>query len=125
MRDERILKSRVVSTRGTRGATSADGRLNFREIFYMPLSAPSRYVMAKVRRHVLRALLRAWSTCEKSRAVRPLTEQTIRTMMRRPERIVRHAGEAVVGGGFIYLLVESGRDEEREKGELIEKGREI
>jgi len=27
-----------------------------------------------------------------------------------------HAGEAVVGGGFIYLLVESGRDErERER----------
>lgn len=39
-----------------------------------------------------------------------MAEQTIRTMMRRPELIVRR-GEVVVGGGFIYLLVESGRDE--------------
>lgn len=36
-------------------------------------------------------------------------------MMRRPERIVRR--DEVVGGGFIYLLVESGKDErERERG---------
>jgi len=44
-------------------------------------------------------------------------------MMRRPERIVRR-GE-VVGGGFIYLLVESGRDErERERKGTMERERE-
>jgi len=55
MRDERILKSRVISTRGTRGAASADERLDFQEISRVPLRASSCYVMAKVRGHVLRS----------------------------------------------------------------------
>lgn len=95
-------------------------RLNFREIYsrvVTMLCAPSCYVMIARCALVELSARSASSTCEKSRTVRPVgrannTDDDAPSRAHCPQRRI------VVGGGFICLLVESGREKwegEREK----------
>lgn len=96
-----------------RRKTSAHKWLNFREIFACHrgiICASSCYVMCARARS-------ASSTCKKSRAV----DRANNTNDDAPSRAYCPPRRVVVGGGFICLLVESGRETRKREGEGRER----